>query len=266
MYIGNGTVIKSRGLDPYRNVDVAGKIVVSNVGLPTGFSQADLKGRRGEDWEMTEDAAQRRGAVAVLFLPDFNTLERWPVSRDTRRTRTTLTVDAFREAGPVLPAATLTARGVSAMFAGQQVPPQEAFQRGLRREPAEPFVLSPGTVVRLSVAMADEHLTTSNVVAILEGSDPVLKDEYVAIGAHYDHLGTSAKRPTHPATPSTTAPTMTDRAPWGCWPWPRPSPPRRCDRSGRSSSCGTRARSRVSGARATTPSIRRCRWTGSWPS
>ena len=193
VYIGNGTVIKSRGVDPYQNVDVAGKIVVSNVGLPAGISQSDLKGRRGEDWEMTEDAAQRRGAVAVLFLPDFNTLERWPVSRDTRRTRTTLTVDAFREAGPVLPAATLTARGVSAIFAGQQVPPQEAFQRGLRREPAQPFVLSPATVVRLSVAMADEHLTTSNVVAILEGSDPALKDEYVAIGAHYDHLGTSAQ-------------------------------------------------------------------------
>jgi hypothetical protein len=192
VYIGNGTVIRSRGLDPYRNVDVAGRIVVSNTGLPTGVSQADLKGRRGEDWEMTEEAAQRRGAVAVLFLPDFSTLERWPVSRDTRRTRTTLTVDAFREAGPVLPAATLSARGVSAIFTGQQLPPQEAFQRGLRQEPAEPFVLSPGTVVRLAVAMADEHLTTSNVVAILEGSDPVLKHEYVAVGAHYDHLGTSA--------------------------------------------------------------------------
>jgi len=27
------------------------------------------------------------------------------------------------------------------------------------------------------------------VVAIFEGSDPVLKDEYVAVGAHYDHIG-----------------------------------------------------------------------------
>jgi hypothetical protein len=28
-----------------------------------------------------------------------------------------------------------------------------------------------------------------NVVAILRGSDPALRDEYVAIGAHYDHIG-----------------------------------------------------------------------------
>lgn len=30
---------------------------------------------------------------------------------------------------------------------------------------------------------------TMNVVAIIEGTDPKLKDEYVVIGAHYDHLG-----------------------------------------------------------------------------
>lgn len=30
---------------------------------------------------------------------------------------------------------------------------------------------------------------TQNVVAIMEGTDPVLKDQYIVIGAHYDHLG-----------------------------------------------------------------------------
>jgi aminopeptidase YwaD len=30
---------------------------------------------------------------------------------------------------------------------------------------------------------------TSNVVALLEGSDPLKKDEYMIVGAHYDHLG-----------------------------------------------------------------------------
>ena len=32
-------------------------------------------------------------------------------------------------------------------------------------------------------------MTTQNVVAVFEGSDPVLKNEYVALGAHYDHVG-----------------------------------------------------------------------------
>ena len=34
-----------------------------------------------------------------------------------------------------------------------------------------------------------EPITVSNVVAMIPGSDPVLKDEFVGIGAHLDHLG-----------------------------------------------------------------------------
>ncbi len=33
--------------------------------------------------------------------------------------------------------------------------------------------------------------TYKNVVGIISGNDPVLKDEYIIIGAHYDHLGVS---------------------------------------------------------------------------
>ncbi len=64
---------------------------------------------------------------------------------------------------------------------------------------------------------------THNVVGIVEGSDPKLKDTYVLYGAHYDHVGYSegpagagrggAKRPAA-TIGSTTAPMMTDRAPW----------------------------------------------------
>jgi Zn-dependent M28 family amino/carboxypeptidase len=33
-----------------------------------------------------------------------------------------------------------------------------------------------------------------NVVGLLRGTDPVLKDTYVLVTAHYDHLGTGAPR------------------------------------------------------------------------
>ena len=36
-----------------------------------------------------------------------------------------------------------------------------------------------------------EPRPTQNVVALLRGRDPVLRDEYVVIGAHFDHLGRS---------------------------------------------------------------------------
>jgi len=36
-----------------------------------------------------------------------------------------------------------------------------------------------------------------NVVAVLRGSDPALRDEYVALGAHNDHVGTAARAAAH---------------------------------------------------------------------
>ena len=39
--------------------------------------------------------------------------------------------------------------------------------------------------------------TARNVIAVIRGSDPVLRDEYVAIGAHNDHVGTRADAVDH---------------------------------------------------------------------
>ncbi len=43
--------------------------------------------------------------------------------------------------------------------------------------------------VSLSTDVVRNEVPAYNVVGMLEGSDPVLKNEYVVIGAHYDHLG-----------------------------------------------------------------------------
>ena len=39
-------------------------------------------------------------------------------------------------------------------------------------------------------APVEQHVKVRNVIGILPGSDPVLKDTYVFLTAHYDHLGT----------------------------------------------------------------------------
>lgn len=55
-----------------------------------------------------------------------------------------------------------------------------------------PVVTLSTNQVSLTAEDSSGAVTTQNVVAILEGSDPVLKNEYVAIGAHYDHVGIGA--------------------------------------------------------------------------
>jgi hypothetical protein len=44
-------------------------------------------------------------------------------------------------------------------------------------------------MVEATAEVIQEKVIARNVIGILEGSDPVLKESYIIIGAHYDHLG-----------------------------------------------------------------------------
>lgn len=52
-----------------------------------------------------------------------------------------------------------------------------------------------GVTVNLNVANAWNELASNNVVAKIEGSDPVLKDEVVIYSAHWDHFGVDDSLP-----------------------------------------------------------------------
>jgi hypothetical protein len=45
----------------------------------------------------------------------------------------------------------------------------------------------------VTIEVLQNEVTTQNVIAQLEGSDPVLKDEFIVVGGHYDHLGWGGK-------------------------------------------------------------------------
>ncbi len=44
-------------------------------------------------------------------------------------------------------------------------------------------------MVSVKTNVTQEETESRNIVAILHGNDPVLKDQYIVVGAHYDHLG-----------------------------------------------------------------------------
>ncbi len=77
------------------------------------------------------------------------------------------------------------------LFSGSPVQYAELKEKAAKQEPLPPFALS-GVKITFNVD-ADYTIVrtrlTHNVVGIVEGSDPKLKDTYVAYGAHYDHTG-----------------------------------------------------------------------------
>ena len=49
--------------------------------------------------------------------------------------------------------------------------------------------------VQITIVASKDYAMTKNVVAIVPGSDPKLKAEYVAVGCHYDHVGMNPNLP-----------------------------------------------------------------------
>ena len=52
-----------------------------------------------------------------------------------------------------------------------------------------PKSFATGVTVKATTDVVQKRERTANVIGLLEGSDPALKDEYLVIGGHYDHLG-----------------------------------------------------------------------------
>lgn len=61
----------------------------------------------------------------------------------------------------------------------------------------EPGAIGTKVSVKAIVDIKPSKFPARNVVAILPGSDPVLKNQYVAVGAHSDHVGVAPKPADH---------------------------------------------------------------------
>ena len=84
-------------------------------------------------------------------------------------------------------AISLTARGAAAVLAGSGHTLEDLGQLVADNKPLPRFAL-PGTL-KARAALTREPIPSTNVVGVLEGSDPALKSEYVVMSAHLDHVG-----------------------------------------------------------------------------
>jgi len=205
VYAGNGWMIKSKNLNAYQNIDVKGKYVAvigegipSNkflVPLPAGVAASDLKGERGKDWADAVTYARQNGAVGVIVLPSKFLQENWDTLRQ-QFGRSRYTVEKLARAAPT--SAPTTAPMPSIFVASREV--TESLFNGETANPlsgnaAASFDLNAGKKINFNIVPKSETAMTQNVVAIWEGSDPTLKAEMVAIGAHYDHDGVRLNAP-----------------------------------------------------------------------
>jgi Peptidase family M28 len=192
-FAGNGWYIKSKNIDAYGTADVSGKIAVifgtPNV-PPRGVSRADFAGKTGGDWMNPTDYARKRGVVGIIYVPDFQYLANWERNRLRVMERGSTVVAKFQTPTAMpLPAIVVHPEIANAMFAGEKQSAATIFNASYGTDMPAPFALNTEKKVSINLVSTTETIPTQNVVGIWEGGDPVLKDEYVAVGAHYDHVG-----------------------------------------------------------------------------
>jgi Zn-dependent M28 family amino/carboxypeptidase len=200
VYVGHGWMIKAKNIDAYQGVEVKDKIVIIASGLPKGVNFNDLRGKPGEDWESPQSYALKRGAKGIIAIPNPMYLSNWAQRRQALTERGPVSVEKFQRPGAApLPAITASEKMVMALFQGEKQDGAAILKNAAAGDFGEAFELSAGKQASFAVGIKPDTVYTQNVVAVLEGSDPVLKNEYVAIGAHYDHVGNTPGSGCRPA-------------------------------------------------------------------
>jgi hypothetical protein len=223
VFVGNGYVINKTKVDPYQGVDVHGKIVVV-AGLPAEIAaQQAAAGRGGRggggggrgaaadnplgaectDFLTPEQSAAKNGALAVITIANFQQLSAMANpnggggGRGAGLNGPNFQVPKFQQppACATVPAITAGLEMTNAIFQGEKIAAQQVFYAAGANTKQDSFELTAEKKFSLKIGVHAESGHTENVVGILEGGDPVLKNEFVVISAHLDHIGLSAPLP-----------------------------------------------------------------------
>jgi Zn-dependent M28 family amino/carboxypeptidase len=192
VFVGYGSAAPEYKWNDFKEIDVRGKILLVLVNdPPPPRNEPELFGGRAMTyygrWTYKFEEAERRGAAGALIV---HTTERagypWhTVVGSWAKEQRMLPRD------PKLPAP-LGVRGWITDSAAAALLRQAGLDLAQLRTQAESRDFSPiptGIMVDLSFRNTVEHLESENVVGIVRGRDPMLRDQFVAFSAHWDHLG-----------------------------------------------------------------------------
>ena len=183
VFIGYGLDINdSLSWNDYAEVDVRGKWVLLLLDGPDGDSPHSPYGRHKTLYNKMI-AARDHGASGILFMNRFETA-------DDNNLRPLQYRQSSSTAGlPVIQITHLVANEILINH-GQSI----AELRSKMDEQLTPLSFSVGCKVSANVNLTFAKETASNMIGFIEGNDPVLKDEYIIVGAHFDHLGLGGRR------------------------------------------------------------------------
>lgn len=186
VFVGYGLHMPERGHDDFKGLDLKGKIVVAIAGGPADLPGTEKASARNE----RNKVLAQMGAVGVIAITPPRQVEiPWARATVLAKGAGMFLADAsLRETPDGLYTATFDPAQGARLFAGSGHDYAEIAALSDASEPIAGFDMK----MRLKATTATEFrdLDSDNIVGVLPGSDPKLKNEYVVLSAHLDHLGT----------------------------------------------------------------------------
>ena len=185
LFAGYGVTAPKIGYDDYQGVDATGKIVI----VLDGVGALGLTNVSAATKVVT---AQEHGAAGILMIAplraalDGNRV--WPETPSPKVNRFSL---PGRAESTTIPAANISVKLAERLIGGGRSMPDVMKEFEARRTPASRAI--PGQRATLAVNLNRRTVTARNILAIMEGTDPKLKNELVVVGGHFDANGIDEK-------------------------------------------------------------------------
>jgi Zn-dependent M28 family amino/carboxypeptidase len=187
VFVGYGLRAPEVNYDDFAGQDLHGKIAVLIAGSPSTLSAALAA--------HYQSAAERRkallaaGALGTINIPNPASMDiPWSRMRLARTRPSMALADAsLDDSAGIKMAITFNPEHADKLFAGSGHTFTEIAALAKERKPMPRFALKVSLKAKAKTNVTE--VNSNNVVAKLPGSDPKLKDEYVVVSAHIDHLG-----------------------------------------------------------------------------
>ena len=184
VFVGYGIVAPEFDYNDYQSVEVEGKIVVYIDGEPTSNDEDYFNGKFPTIYSYPESKrriAISRGASGTIQIP-LNYFESWEkIQNDFSFEDVTLAYSVSSNLSLLLNPDVAKALFKGSKYSFDKIVEMNASNR------IESFPLA--IKLKFKGEFRERDFISSNVIGMIEGSDPELKNTYLIVSAHYDHLG-----------------------------------------------------------------------------
>ena len=194
VFLGYGIEEPELDWNDYEGIDLTGKIAVVVAGAPMRDGEPVLPQEQHELYSSLVRSGQslvmpalNHQAAAMILVPDSAFMPMWDmVAGASNRPSVRLVSSGVSEGNPETLAWAIPLKPEAAlgMLSGTGFDPLTATGD-----------YTPGPLEGVHISLEMKHdvepaYTSPNVVGLLPGTDPTLKDEYIVVTAHLDHIGT----------------------------------------------------------------------------